>query len=31
MVRRTDKTDGVPEWFKPITASWTFQYPMSEK
>jgi len=31
MVRRTDKTDGVPEWFKPITASWTFQYPVSEK
>jgi uncharacterized protein involved in high-affinity Fe2+ transport len=31
MVRRTDKTDGVAEWFKPITASWTFTYPMSAK
>ncbi|MEO8300761.1 MAG: iron transporter [Rhizomicrobium sp.] len=31
MVRRTDKADGVPEWFKPITASWTFNYPMSAK
>lgn len=27
MMRRTDKADGVPEWFKPITASWTFNYP----
>jgi len=31
MVRRTDKADGVPEWFKPITASWTFTYPVSTK
>lgn len=31
MMRRTDKTDGVPEWFKPITASWDFTYPMSAK
>ncbi|HKX64989.1 MAG TPA: iron transporter [Rhizomicrobium sp.] len=31
MLRRTDKTDGVPEWFKPITASWDFKYPMSAK
>lgn len=31
MMRRTDKTDGVPEWFKPITVSWDFHYPMSEK
>lgn len=31
MVRRTDKGDGVAEWFKPITASWTFTYPMSAK
>ena len=29
MIRRTDKTDGVPAWFKPITASWTFNYPAS--
>ena len=29
MMRRTDKTDGVPAWFKPITASWTFHYPTS--
>ena len=29
MMRRTDKADGVPAWFKPITASWTFQYPTS--
>ena len=28
MVRRTDKVDGVPEWFKPITARWTFNYPV---
>ena len=28
MVRRTDKADGVPEWFKPITARWTFNYPV---
>lgn len=27
MMRRTDKAEGVPEWFKPITASWTFTYP----
>jgi len=29
MMRRTDKADGVPEWFKPVTASWTFDYPTS--
>jgi uncharacterized protein involved in high-affinity Fe2+ transport len=27
MMRRTDKTGGVPDWWKPITASWTFLYP----
>ena len=27
MMRRTDKAGGVPDWFKPITASWTFTYP----
>jgi len=26
MLRQTGK-DGVPEWWKPITASWTFKYP----
>ena len=31
MMRRTDKTGGVPEWFKPITARWDFKYPMSAK
>jgi hypothetical protein len=27
MMRRTDKIEGVPEWFKPVTANWTFHYP----
>jgi uncharacterized protein involved in high-affinity Fe2+ transport len=31
MLRRTDKADGVPDWFKPITANWTFVYPASAK
>lgn len=31
MMRRTDKGSGVPDWWKPITASWTFSYPMNEK
>jgi uncharacterized protein involved in high-affinity Fe2+ transport len=31
MMRRTDKADGVAAWFKPITASWAFTYPMSAK
>lgn len=30
MIRRTDKADGVPAWFKPITASWTFNYPVTQ-
>lgn len=30
MMRQTGK-DGVAEWWKPITASWTFTYPMSAK
>ena len=29
MLRRTDKADGVPEWWKPITGSWTFTYPQT--
>jgi len=28
MLRRTDKAGGVPEWWKPITANWTFNYPL---
>jgi hypothetical protein len=31
MWRQTDKTDGVPDWWKPITANWIFTYPMSGK
>ncbi len=27
MMRRTDKAGGVPDWWKPVTASWTFTYP----
>jgi uncharacterized protein involved in high-affinity Fe2+ transport len=27
MLRHTDKASGVPDWWKPITASWTFNYP----
>jgi uncharacterized protein involved in high-affinity Fe2+ transport len=30
MMRQTGK-DGVAEWWKPITASWIFTYPMSAK
>ncbi len=26
-IRHVDKTTGVPEWWKPITVSWTFKYP----
>jgi periplasmic iron binding protein len=31
MMRRTDKAGGVPDWWKPITVNWTFNYPMSVK
>ena len=31
MIRLTDRENGVPDWWKPITASWTFTYPMSAK
>jgi hypothetical protein len=31
MLRQTDKTGGVPDWWKPVTASWNFTYPMSAK
>ena len=27
MMRQTDKAGGVPDWWKPITASWTFTVP----
>lgn len=29
MYRQTGKENGVPEWWKPITASWNFTYPIS--
>jgi uncharacterized protein involved in high-affinity Fe2+ transport len=29
MYRQTGKENGVPDWWKPITASWTFLYPIS--
>ncbi|HUE63401.1 MAG TPA: iron transporter [Rhizomicrobium sp.] len=29
MYRQTGKENGVPDWWKPITASWTFSYPNS--
>ncbi len=31
MLRRTDKLDGVPDWWKPITANWTFTYPKTDE
>jgi len=31
MMRRTDKAGGVPDWWKPSTASWIFNYPTSAK
>ena len=31
MMRRTDKGGGVPEWWKPISASWIFSYPTKAK
>jgi periplasmic iron binding protein len=30
-IRHVDKATGVPEWWKPITAHWTFTYPSNEK
>ena len=30
MLRQTDKTNGVPDWWKPINASWTFTYPQNK-
>jgi uncharacterized protein involved in high-affinity Fe2+ transport len=31
LIRHVDKESGVPAWWKPITQSWTFQYPSKEK
>ncbi|MDQ0467622.1 iron transporter [Labrys wisconsinensis] len=30
-IRHVDKETGVPEWWKPVTVSWTFQYPSKAK
>jgi uncharacterized protein involved in high-affinity Fe2+ transport len=30
MLRQIDKTNGVPDWWKPINASWTFTYPQNK-
>jgi hypothetical protein len=30
-IRHTDKASGVPDWWKPVTASWTFEYPSKTK
>lgn len=30
-MRHVDKASGVPEWWKPITANWTFTYPSKDK
>ena len=30
-IRHIDKASGVPEWWKPITTSWTFAYPSKSK
>lgn len=30
LIRHIDKATGVPEWWKPITQSWTFTYPSKE-
>ncbi|HEX3755069.1 MAG TPA: iron transporter [Rhizomicrobium sp.] len=29
--RHVDKASGVPDWWKPITANWTFTYPSKSK
>ncbi len=31
MLRHTEKAQAVPEWWKPITASWTFTYPIENQ
>ena len=30
-IRHVDKASGVPDWWKPITTSWTFAYPSKTK
>jgi periplasmic iron binding protein len=30
-IRHVDKASGVPDWWKPITASWAFTYPSKTK
>ena len=30
-IRHVDKASGVPDWWKPITQSWTFAYPSKTK
>jgi uncharacterized protein involved in high-affinity Fe2+ transport len=30
-LRHVDKATGVPEWWKSITADWTFTYPSKSK
>ncbi len=30
-IRHTDKASGVPDWWKPISVSWTFTYPSKSK
>lgn len=30
-LRHVDKETGVPEWWKPVTVSWTFHYPSQAK
>jgi hypothetical protein len=30
-IRHVDKATGVPEWWPPIAASWTFDFPSKPK
>ncbi len=30
MLRQTDKAGGVPDWWKPVNANWTFTYPQNK-
>jgi len=30
MLRQTDKTGGVPDWWKPVSGNWTFTYPQNK-
>ena len=31
LLRHVDKATGIPDWWKPITAEWTFNYPSKNK